>query len=83
VTPAAIEAAARSLHRFNAPRVANDVESWDQVTPVNKARWLKQAELALIAAAEAAPEVSRDPFADLSRPNIYHDNDVTVVERKP
>lgn len=50
---AAIEAAARTLHRFNAPRVANDVEQWDVVPPATQARWMKQAELALRAAEEA------------------------------
>jgi len=54
MTPASIEAAARALHRFNAPRVANDVEPWEQVTPVNQARWLKQAEIALRAARDSA-----------------------------
>lgn len=78
MTPAAIEAAARALHRFNAPRVANDVEPWESVPPNTQARWRKQAELALLAAAETTPlQVvqlpAHDPFARLSRPNIEAD----------
>jgi len=79
VTPAAIEAAARALHRFNAPRVANDVEPWESVPPNTQMRWRKQAELALLAAEETVPvriiEHPADPFERLRRPNI--DTDVT------
>ena len=78
MTPAAIEAAARALHRFNAPRVANDVEPWESVPPNTQARWRKQAELALLAAEEVDARDMRvncaaDPFARLSRPNIETD----------
>ena len=57
MTPAAIEAAARALHRFNAPRVANDVEPWESVPPNTQARWRKQAELALLAAEASEPAI--------------------------
>lgn len=55
---AAIDAAARAIHRFNAPRVANDVEPWEAVMPNVQARWMKQAELALLAAEEADKQAS-------------------------
>ena len=60
MTAGAIEAAARALHRFNAPRVANDVEGWEQVMPNVRERWRKQAELALLAA-QSADEDTTDP----------------------
>lgn len=47
MSDAGIEAAARELHRFNAPRVANDVEAWEAVTKYGQERWRKQAELAI------------------------------------
>jgi len=43
-------AAARALHRFNAPRVGNDIEDWDTIGASYRARWVKQARLALEAA---------------------------------
>ena len=49
-SPEEIEAAARALHRFNAPRVGNDVESWDDIGEAARARWTKMATLALGAA---------------------------------
>lgn len=60
MTAAAIEAAARALHRFNAPRVANDVESWESVPPNTQVRWRKQAELALLAAEETVAAMSEE-----------------------
>lgn len=97
MTPAAIEAAARALHRFNAPRVANDVEPWESVPPNTQARWKKQAELALLAVSydvmcadlsalrlrlvEAEEAASVDPFARLSRPNI--DAAVAAMKERP
>ncbi len=50
MTEASIEAAARALHRFNAPRVGNDIEDWDTLGPSYQGRWRKQATLALEAA---------------------------------
>lgn len=50
MTDAAIEAAARALHRFNAPRVGNDIEDWNTLGSSYQGRWLKQARLALEAA---------------------------------
>ena len=53
-SPEEIEAAARALHRFNAPRVGNDVESWDDIGEAARARWTKMATLALGAAKAVA-----------------------------
>lgn len=70
MTPAAIEAAARALHRFNAPRVANDVEPWESVPPNTQARWRKQAELALLAANEADPPPGAWDLTDADKERI-------------
>lgn len=45
-----ITAAARALHRFNAPRVGNDIEDWETIGASYRVRWVKQATLALEAA---------------------------------
>ncbi len=46
----AIEAAARSLHRFGAPRIGNDVERWESLSAMSQVRWMRMAEQALLAA---------------------------------
>ncbi len=50
MTEASIEAAARALHRFNAPRVGNDIEDWETIGESYRGRWVKQARLAIEAA---------------------------------
>jgi len=50
VTDAQVEAAARALQRFNAPRVANDVQAWEHTSQAERNRWVAQARLALAAA---------------------------------
>ena len=64
-TPATIEAAARALHRFNAPRIGNDVEQWESVSPPTQARWMKQAALALEAAELAARREANTPVVEV------------------
>lgn len=51
----AIEAAARALHRFGAPRIGNDVERWDTIGASAQVKWYRMAQIAL-EAAEAARE---------------------------
>lgn len=62
-----LEAAARALHRFNAPRVGNDVEAWESVSPPTQARWLKQAQAALDAAELAAKREADTPVVEERR----------------
>ena len=64
-TPATIEAAARALHRFNAPRVGNDVEQWESITPSAQLRWIKMATLALEAAEAAARREANTPVVEV------------------
>lgn len=61
----AIEAAARALHRFNAPRVGNDVEDWAGLSESYRARWVKQATLALDAAARQERSEAVTPAAEV------------------
>ena len=64
MTCAAIEAAARALHRFNAPRVGNDVEAWDSLPESYRNRWLKQATLAIDAAERQERSEAETPSAE-------------------
>ena len=64
-TPATIEAAARALHRFNAPRIGNDVEKWEAVSPSTQARWIKMATQALDAAELAARREADTPVVEV------------------
>ncbi len=52
-SPMAIEAAARALHRFGAPRVGNDVERWETIGASGQVRWMRMAQIALQAAEDA------------------------------
>lgn len=64
MTPAQLNAAARALHRFNAPRVGNDVEAWEYISPASQARWLKMATLAFEAAALVASREAETPVVE-------------------
>ena len=64
-TPAMLDAAARALHRFNAPRVGNGIENYDTLGAASQSRWLQMASRALDAARLAESREAETPVVEV------------------